>query len=173
MGSSLINPDKNLHTVRQKDRVLCSARGYRQTQEDGHVMKQIDKGVVMCAVFDGHGGHTVSRFLEDKFCDFYKEAKQTSKTTPIALKKAIADIDLYIYEHNDDLAKYLDTTLPIDPSVKLSNGAGSTAVIAIIDSNTHHIYISNVGDSQAIITDLDNELACTVSHDYENTSDRA
>jgi serine/threonine protein phosphatase PrpC len=36
-------------------------------------MKRIKQNIIICAIFDGHGGSVVSKYLEDKFCDYLVE----------------------------------------------------------------------------------------------------
>ena len=112
---------------------LDSMQGNRGEQEDAHILKvHDDKKFAVFAVFDGHGGSQVSKWLETNFNDKLVGAKFKIDGDLNAQKKFFKQ--LYI-DIDEELSK------------KQFN-SGSTAIVVIV--TTTKIIVVNLGDSRAI-----------------------
>lgn len=78
-----------------------------------------------------------------------------------------------MYDHNEDLFPYLNTSLPIDKKVKLADQAGSTAATVLIDTKHKKLVTANLGDSEIILTDLNKVLYKSKQHNYKNKTEKA
>jgi protein phosphatase 2C family protein 2/3 len=108
-------------------------QGTREEQEDAHILKLHDnKKFAVFAVFDGHGGSQVSKWLETNFNDKLVGAKFKIDGDLNAQKKFFKQ--LYI-DIDEELSK------------KQFN-SGSTAIVVIV--TTTKIIVVNLGDSRAI-----------------------
>lgn len=86
------------------------------------------------AIFDGHMGHNVARYLQSNLFDNILKEPDLWTDTEKAIKRAYRATDSYILEQ----------------SLQLGRG-GSTAVTAIL-INSQKLVIANVGDSRAVIS---------------------
>jgi len=79
MGPLLDTPLKDKNPENGKSKLcrygLCSMQGWRTTQEDAHITTKIEqadgKDGMLIAVFDGHGGRDVSKFVEKEFISIF------------------------------------------------------------------------------------------------------
>ena len=133
--------------------------------EDEYVMAH---GGRVVAVFDGHGGGGVSRYLQQNFLktwkyftheEFQKEG-QPGKAPSLnsyvqALRQSFAQID------NDILAQ--------DPL----QYQGSTAVVLVLHEDTQTLLSANVGDSRAILSRKKRALDLTRDHKPNDDREKA
>ena len=112
--------------VIQKKVGVFSAQNKRETQEDFFYHGDVDGGK-LCAVYDGHGGQHVAKFLAEKFPIYFS---QTSGFTCDRMQQAFANADK-------------------DEFVQLHKECGSTAVVVFIKDNIAHF--AHVGDSRALL----------------------
>lgn len=118
--------------------------GSRDYQEDRHSAEfNILPGYSYFAVFDGHGDDKVSSFLKLYFKDIVKSELISNTSVQIALLNSF---------------KRLQNILPKN----ISTFSGSTALVAIKNNNT--LYVANVGDSRAIISNNDKAVEITEDH---------
>ncbi|KAH8303813.1 hypothetical protein KR018_008192 [Drosophila ironensis] len=139
MGQTLSEP------ITTKDTACCSnsryrvgsssMQGWRVEMEDAHthILALPDEPQAsFFAVYDGHGGASVSNFAGKHLHKFVTKRPEYREDTAMALKKAFLDFDREI----------------------LMNGsgnevsAGSTAVVVLIREK--RLYCANAGDSRAI-----------------------
>ncbi|CAA0816219.1 Probable protein phosphatase 2C 58 [Striga hermonthica] len=93
-----------------------------------------DNELGLFAIFDGHMGHDVARYLQDHLFDNILKQNEFWSDTKSALKNAYEATDKEILEQSFHLGK-----------------GGSTAVTAIL-INGHMLVVANVGDSRAVIS---------------------
>ena len=118
---------------------------YRQSMEDfGAVCPNLteDNKTSLFAIFDGHGGNDVVKYIKDRVPEIIKN---NLKNSPIEL--AIEDSFTKI----DEELKFYD-----------SEYTGSTATVLLIQNNK--IYCANVGDSSAYIIYENDVKKITVDH---------
>jgi len=115
-----------------------SVQGYRPEMEDKHTIAfdvhETHKNVMIFGVYDGHGGHSASDFLQHHIVPAIRALENPFDEDQI--KRALLELD----------QKFLGTNCP-EP--------GSTACFAIAKrcegSNNVHFKIVNVGDSRAMV----------------------
>ena len=137
---------------------LDSMQGNRGEQEDAHILKvHDDKKFAVFAVFDGHGGSHVSKWLETNFNDKLVDAKFKIDGDLNAQKKFFKK--LYI-DIDEELSK---------EQLK----SGSTAIVVII--STTKIIVVNLGDSRAIGIKTGNPKLVfeTLDHDLKYQGEEA
>ena len=118
---------------------------YRQSMEDfGALFPNLtdDNKTSLFAIFDGHGGNDVVKYIKDRVPEIIKN---NLKDSPIelALENAFSKID--------EELKFYD-----------SEYTGSTATVILLNNNK--IYCANVGDSRAYIIYENNVKQVTFDH---------
>lgn len=136
----------------------ASLKGRREQNEDRHkIFTNLDKSniekapVDFYAIFDGHGGKFVSKFLCDHLCNFFIDKK-----IEYPLKKT------YI----NRVYSYVQNTLSKD-HVQNATNVGSTSLVAIRykQGTRDYLNILNTGDSRCII--CRNNLAIALTKDHK------
>ena len=133
-----------------------SLQGKRPTNEDQHYHilningeNAEQNNINLFAVFDGHGGKAVSKFLKENLPQFF-----------------VNKFPKNIYTKNDTSAKYFNKVYNLlqnkmkDEHPRFVQYCGSTACVAIQfkdKSNKDKIWILNVGDSRAVKCTKDNK----------------
>jgi serine/threonine protein phosphatase PrpC len=127
-----------------------SLQGRRNSNEDTHIIINnllgTDKKkypVDFLAVFDGHGGKIVSKYLKYNLPEFF-----TKKSSDNIYLKSHS----YLVKHFTKVFDNIQNKL-INDHPRASNTCGSTACISIyyIDNNNKHkLWVLNVGDSRII-----------------------
>ena len=146
-----------------------SIQGKREANEDQHITElNIDSSnksanpINFLAVFDGHGGKLVSKYLKETLPPFFiKKFKEN------------------IYNKPDKFSKYVNKVYDIiqtklkDEHPRAVNYCGSTACVTIhcIDPEEKKTYLwmLNVGDSRAVLSNK-NGLAVQLSQDHKPNS---
>jgi len=107
-------------------------QGGREYQEDKFVNTQIEKGVFLSCIFDGHGGDDVSIFLQNNFPGFVKQGLHNGSChdIPMLLRRAFKTADYMI-------------------DVLNTPHTGSTAVVCLIHNDK--VFFANAGDSLGMI----------------------
>lgn len=139
---------------------FADAQGKRDTMEDAacvYVASVPGEERVMCAgVFDGHGGALVAQHMERILCRrilrMYNKLKISKRKY-----RTIKSMMLYIFRETDR---------QLHAAYKTTNElSGCTAVILLVDYNTHDAYFINLGDSKGIAYNSRGVLLCeTVDH---------
>lgn len=116
---------------------VASKQGKRPTMEDTHAI-HICNGIKYYAVYDGHGGKSVSRQLRDAFhkvvfAHINSLATKSEANVKTAIRDAFLEMDRRLYNN------FLKSK---DPS-----GSTANVVIQIKDK----LYIANLGDTRAVI----------------------
>jgi serine/threonine protein phosphatase PrpC len=137
--------------------------GQRPSNEDHHFIYENINGentnytdINFYSIFDGHGGKGVSKFLKDKLPQYF-------------IKKDV----LYHPTKKSEYYKYIKKVTQIIQEklikeVPSSKNSGSTALISIFynHNNKKYFYISNTGDSRAIICNKYN-IALPLTKDHK------
>ncbi|KAL7086956.1 hypothetical protein ACP275_13G035400 [Erythranthe tilingii] len=111
-----------------------------------------DKELGLFAIFDGHMGHDVARYLQGNLFDNILNQNEFWSNTGSALKNAYLATDKEILEQSFRLGK-----------------GGSTAVTAIL-MNGQTLVVANVGDSRAVI--CKKGVAKQLSVDHEPSKEK-
>ncbi|KAK4438721.1 putative protein phosphatase 2C 58 [Sesamum alatum] len=111
-----------------------------------------DNELGLFAIFDGHMGHDVAKYLQGHLFDNILRQSEFWTDTESALKHAYQTTDKEILEQSFQLGK-----------------GGSTAVTAIL-INGHKLVVANVGDSRAVI--CRKGVAKQLSVDHEPSKER-
>ena len=117
---------ENNQLVKEKKVGIFSVKNKRDFQEDFAYHGTVDGGK-LCAVYDGHGGQEVAKFLANNFHDYFRK---TSGPVQQRMAEAFKNAD------NDEF-------------VKLNKKAGSTASVVFIKDNIAHF--AHVGDLRAVL----------------------
>ncbi|RCV26229.1 hypothetical protein SETIT_5G228900v2 [Setaria italica] len=124
-----------------------SIRGRRASMEDFYDIRSSridDKQINLFGVFDGHGGTRAAEYLKKHlFENLMKHPAFVADT-----KSAISEV----YKKTD--ADFLDAEGNIQ--------VGSTASTAVLVGN--HLYVANVGDSRAVISNAGKAIALSDDH---------
>ncbi|KAM3136105.1 hypothetical protein pb186bvf_011727 [Paramecium bursaria] len=137
MGSYLEAPKTEIETEQlQTDLFECyaaSMQGWRITMEDAHICEKVDENVYLFAIFDGHGGPDISKFVKQNFVNQLKQNEEfKSKNYSLSLTQVFQELDQLI----------------LQLCVK-NQRTGSCAVVALIADNT--LYVANLGDSRCLL----------------------
>ena len=130
--------------------VLDTMQGKRSSQEDAHILRvQADNKFAVFAVFDGHGGSEVSKWLETNFNDKLISAK--------------FDINGDLNSQKTFFKKlYIDIDKDLDANKFKS---GSTAIVVIVTMDK--IILVNLGDSRAIGVKVGNPKPVFETQDHD------
>ncbi|KAI8644576.1 phosphatase 2C-like domain-containing protein [Parasitella parasitica] len=141
MGQTLSSPITTKHTTEGKDKRLSfgasSMQGWRINMEDAHthILNYENTGASFFAVFDGHGGANVAKYSSKNLYRIVMESDDFKKEKfKDALRKGFLQID---------------QDLRADPEYEHET-SGCTAIVALLTKN-NDLYVSNAGDSRAII----------------------
>lgn len=139
----------------------CAMQGWRDTMEDIDIVQiPMDPRVpeTFCvAVFDGHGGATVSQAIAKSIIghitstDDYKNDAKSPESLAVAVCKAFTEAD---------------ETLKRDPDFSTSSDeVGSTGLLAIVTPTD--IICANVGDSRCILSNGRSQEVLQLSVDHK------
>ena len=134
---------------------FVSLKGERNRNEDKHTIylgmnKDNCPNVNLYAVYDGHGGKFVSRFLSDNLPKFFTHSK-----VKYPLTKA------YVNQVYDKLQNILFTKYEKDAT---SCGSTCVTVIHFIDGGKNYLNILNTGDSRCVICRNNLAIPLTIDH---------
>ncbi len=128
-----------------------SMQGWRRSQEDAHISKvDIGEGNALFAVFDGHGGSEVSKFVERHFV---RELKQLDaykkKDYKTALQECFLKMDQIMMQPKGrvELGKLQNGS---NYSEDQTTFAGTTANVLLVTKN--ELYCANAGDSRCVLS---------------------
>lgn len=162
---------------------LCSMQGWRCEMEDAHAIRlDLGSGLQKCsyfAVFDGHAGDFVSKYISENLMDTILElwtnsdsmSKVNSEKSP--LPKAMSDSDICQLADSAELDRFKKNIkegfLKIDGSMrehpKFSSPeekSGTTAVTAFI--TPEKIIFANCGDSRGVLANSKSVRFGTYDH---------
>lgn len=160
MGNILSFPQmdkiKQMIKTSEFEAVGKEMQGYRVNMEDEMIISELNiENHYIFAIFDGHGGSSVSEYLRINFIrvfvnnenwDLYNESEDV-----FFIKKALNETCLEI---DKDILNDVDL---------FSNECGSTGIICVMTPT--HIICANVGDSRSII--LTETKICKLSDDHK------
>ncbi|KAJ0394138.1 hypothetical protein P43SY_000058 [Pythium insidiosum] len=136
-------------------------QGWRDTMEDVDIVRvplhESVPDTVLVAVFDGHGGSTISRAVADRIVDHivgtedFQNDPKNSMSLAVALAKSFVAID---------------ELLKRDPEfASSSDEVGSTGLVAIITPTD--IICANVGDSRCVLSKSNSQEVVQLSVDHK------
>ncbi|ORY96350.1 phosphatase 2C-domain-containing protein [Syncephalastrum racemosum] len=163
MGQTLSEPVTNKESSEGQDtRVIYGAssmQGWRISMEDAHTtIPEYNKtGASFFAVFDGHGGSGVAKYSGQH------------------LHKKVMDSQLFMSGRFRDSLKAgflaIDDSLRKDPEYA-HESSGCTAVAAMLTKD-NMLFVSNAGDSRAIISTNGKAIALSQDHKPGNPKETA
>jgi protein phosphatase 2C len=106
-------------------------QGTRSHMEDAHVCARLTDDIVLCGVFDGHGGKHVARHCADTLATEVARAMQRYPGAP-----------------HDKVMREVFRCM--DANAPAANVAGTTATVAMLLAN-RDIVVAHCGDSRAIL----------------------
>ncbi|RCI01490.1 Protein phosphatase 2C 2 [Rhizopus stolonifer] len=155
MGQILSAPVTTKHSTEGENKRLMygasAMQGWRITMEDAHthILDYNDTGAAFFGVFDGHGGSNVAKYTSQK------------------LKENVIESDDFKNgNYKESLRKgflKIDSDLRQDPEFA-NEASGCTAIVALLTKD-NVLYVSNAGDSRAIISA--HGLAIALSQDHK------
>ena len=111
--------------------------------EDTHLV-MTGRRHVYAAVHDGHGGNHTSQFLRERsFAEFETQLKKSGGSPKAAFEKAWPQLDADYLAHANKQPK------------KRGLFSGSCACAAYLDCAKNRLFISNLGDSRAVLANVD------------------
>lgn len=142
----------------------ASMQGWRVNMEDSHIAKfNVAKDledVHVFAVFDGHGGKEVARFVEKHFIEelLVNEAFKRQDFEN-ALRETFLKMDvlLLLPENRKEINQ-----LKGNDDDKNDSYAGCTACVALLVKNT--LYVANAGDSRCVLSSNKNAIEMSLDH---------
>lgn len=137
---------------------LATRRGRRESNEDAHSIILNRKGkfnnfasVSLIGIFDGHGGHQVSRILPNVLPNYFMDKRVTY---PLS--------ETYVNNVFEYVQKMLKTK-----HKKFSKQVGSTSLLSIFfhKNKSDYLQVINLGDSRCVLSK--NKIAIPLSKDHK------
>ena len=147
----------NIHSI--------SLKGHRPTNEDKEIIFQNLNGkktkhhkINLYAVFDGHGGSSVSEYLFKNFGNYFTPK---SRINPITNEKK------KYQKHIVDSYKHIQTKLKNEFKTLVSNtGAAACTILHFKKNKKNMLYVNNLGDCRAVLCNKFN-IAIPLSKDHK------
>ena len=144
-----------------------SLKGNRYSNEDAEIIFQNlnkknkkFKNINLYAVFDGHGGDSVSKYLEKNFLNYFIPSNSVSPT----VKKGVYQKHIYTcYKHIQKKLKneYKD--------MAHHTGTAALSIIHYQVRNRNKLYVINLGDCRAVLCNRFN-IAIPLTKDHKPTN---
>ena len=175
--------------------IVSEMQGWREQMEDTtiSILKMNDplSTTSMFAIFDGHGGPMVSKICEQSFpLEICRQATRLSSLEDLSciLEKSYTEIDSFLQttgslknmRHNGGMPPLTQTISRINSATGETEGIvrenlfdfiGSTAVVTLIRGT--EVYVSNAGDSRAILCRAGTAVDLTRDHKPESPRERS
>lgn len=188
MGSLLSQPITEQHSGQASGTLMScgytSMQGWRRSMEDAHIVnldftanvyedptsetpKEVPVTGTLLAVFDGHGGENVAKFCEEAFLTVLKKQENFKKRN---YAQALIDTNIMMDEEmkddrvNDHIVSLASQSTYYNDMIDgpIATGMGCTAVVCLIIENT--LYLSNAGDSRAVLLCNNEVIALSTDH---------
>ena len=171
MGVYLSNPDtkKTSDDCSNKKGVYGTScmQGWRMNMEDAHIFEcDFEADASLFAIFDGHGGEEVAKFVEHKFgAELKRSEHYATGNYPEALRRTFLRMDevLSTSEGQKELLKYKEKGGE-------ESCAGCTAHVIFIKDKK--MYIANSGDSRSILYKNNKVVKLSEDHKPDNEIER-
>ena len=146
LGLSVTSIDYKENPEHRLGQLVYRIKGRRDYQEDRYDLSfNDDNSFLHIGVFDGHGGHFVSTYLQDNFINLIKKERIINETT---VQKTINRIETDLKKNH--LAD--------------SRTTGSTFIYAGFNFEQGLLHIANIGDSRIIGCQGERALDLTRDH---------
>lgn len=138
----------------------CGRQGRRYNMEDEHLVETdfLDDGgsLSLYAVFDGHGGCDVSKFLKQKYASVLREEclKQldgAGSETVTSVENRYKEALRCSFLRCDAELETLSKSQAQDWRIFGKDFGGSTAAVVLIHNRQMHAYVANVGDAEVVV----------------------
>lgn len=152
-------------------------QGWRSSNEDAHVTAiNVEPGISIFAVFDGHGGCEVAKYCENHII---KELKANKDYQNRNYEKALTDVYLKIDKmllSNDSKAELKSYSQNKSGMQAMQAGdlaftAGCTANLILITAT--HIYCANSGDARGVVCEKGKSLDLSRDHKPDLPAERS
>jgi protein phosphatase 2C len=139
---------------------VCSVKNARDYMEDRYsVNSRVCRGAYFFAVYDGHGGNTISDACADDMPDTVCKLMDISgDDAKYALVEALKRID----------RKCLDAVVSNE-----GHACGTTVCMGLLDRKAKKLTVANVGDSRMVVRTASGMRQITDDHCMEHAGDRA
>lgn len=138
-------------------------QGWRADNEDAHIVNLglNSNRIDLLAVFDGHGGPLVARFVAEHFVEMFDRALKTqhSNTVPVAPD---ATLELATALTRTFLA--MDEAISASSTPEETGTTGTTACVVALNRPNKRIVCANAGDTRAVL--CRGSRAVELSHDH-------
>jgi len=144
-----------------------SLQGFRESNEDAEIIFENLNGskkdfhkLNIYAVFDGHGGNEVSKYLEKNYLDYFTPK---SRPKPSDKKKDYQKHICNMYIH-------IQNKLTIEcKNIANTTGTAALSIIHYKENNKHKLYVINLGDCRAVKCDKKTiAIPLTIDHKPNN-----
>ncbi|KAL4468875.1 hypothetical protein ABPG72_009145 [Tetrahymena utriculariae] len=152
MGAYLTTPKRDKTTLVGQGNgfvyAASSMQGWRSAMEDADICcPNLDNGIQLYGVFDGHGGPEVSSFVQKNFSEqLLSNPEFQQKDFTNALIQNFMKMD-ELLRSEEGKAQLRDI---MKEKFKTETTAGCTANVVLIHENT--MYIANAGDSRTLLS---------------------
>lgn len=140
---------------------FASLQGRCPYQEDRFVIRELKKGILYFAVFDGHRSSLASEYMKENLHQHVVHQMKEERDLEKVLTKAFISA-------NNAFARYIYSA---DIKNEEMRGSGTTATVAIL-RNSVQLVTAHVGDSRALVYRKGEVALLTRDHDPEDRSER-
>lgn len=146
------------NTIFDTIKIASAQEQGKRTYMEDEIILENKSFYYVSGVFDGHGGKRASKFLRNNFVNYLEEElKLTNYNIPSSLFNTIKVINEVV----------------IKKSKTGWTSSGSTVNVIVIDKISQQLYVLNVGDSRAIVCNLDNSGYSTKDHKASDPIEKA
>lgn len=144
---------------------MASLIGRRPDNEDRLLAEEIKPNILLCGIFDGHGGKMAADFVEERLpYHILYWLERGEKDLAKILKNAFVEV-------NNSFTKFLFHSCTKGSAGDQNGGArllssGTTATVCLI-RNGIDLAVAHVGDSRAVLCRNNNAIRLTEDHEPE------
>ncbi len=135
---------------------LSARQGERPTMEDRHTVKTLNKKLTFFGVYDGHAGTNAADYTKDHLAENFSKFNWWNL---FQIREQAETIGKRLIDNFNKTDKDFLNNLKFK-----HDRSGTTAVVAVVDTNTNKVTIANCGDSRAILIRNGRVLLATNDH---------
>jgi len=129
--------------------------------EDGFASPEVSTPSLLVGIFDGHSGERCAKFLSEEIPNQLKNHRLFIEQPEVALREVFVNCEnLWIQKYGNDAASVADQQ-PVED--------GSTALLCYVLNED--LYIANVGDCRAILSQAGQLLVLSTDHNTNNSDE--